>query len=162
MKKFKFRLERLLQIRAHIEKEKQKLLGQAAHKVAAQENYLTELNHCRCHVQEQERHFLGGRLNTHLLSNYSRYYLKLKKNELTGRELLRVLISEREKKRQDLVEATKQKKIYEKIKERKLVSYHRETEMIMQKEQDEMASQMLVHKKSSRLQRELLDNKNSI
>jgi flagellar protein FliJ len=147
MKKFKFRLEPLLQIKAHIEREKQKHLALAARKVVDQETYLHELNRDRQAAQNEQRGYLSGTLNPNLLLNYSRYFLKLKKNELTGSEILKAFRIEREKKRRDLIEATKEKKIYEKLKEHKKDNYQKEMETIIQKEQDDIASKMILRKK---------------
>jgi flagellar FliJ protein len=147
MKKFKFRLEPLLKIKAHIEREKQKHLALAAQQVVAQETYLHELNRDRQAAQNEQRGYLSGMLKPNLLLNYSRYFLKLKKNELTGSEILKVYRIEREKRRQDLLEATKQKKIYEKLKEHKKDSYQKEMETIIRKEQDDIASKMFHRKK---------------
>ncbi len=147
MKKFKFRLEPLLQIKAHIEREKQKHLALAARKVVDQETYLYELNRDRQAAQNEQRGHLSGALKPNLLLNYSRYFLKLKKNELTGFEILKAYRTEREKRRQDLLEATKQKKIYEKLKEHKKDNYQKEIETLIQKEQDDIASKMFHRKK---------------
>jgi flagellar FliJ protein len=150
MKKFKFRLEKALQVKGHLEKEKQKLHGIASRKVLQQERILEELNRDRAKTQAEHRGFLSGEVNPHLLVGYSRYYLKLKKKELTDREILKAFIEEREKKRLELIEATKQKKIYEKLKERKLESHLREIEMATQKDLDDLATKMFIYKKSSR------------
>lgn len=149
MKKFRFRLERILQLKAHIEKEKQKFLALSVHKVANQENLLKDIAFSRIENQNQQRQFLLGKISTSLMSIFSRYYLHLKKNELSGRELLEVYRKEQERKRQDLAEATKGKRIYEKLRERRLENYYKEYERVSQKEQDELASQMLFHKKKS-------------
>jgi flagellar FliJ protein len=151
MKKFKFRLERILQIKKHLEGEKQKSHGLAGQRVVDQERYLSDLDLNRRTVKEEQRDHLMGKLEPNFLVNYSRFYLKLRKQELTGREILKVYITEREKRRQELVKATKQKKIYEKLKERRIEQYNRELELHIQKEQDEMATKMFVHKKSPHL-----------
>jgi flagellar FliJ protein len=159
MKKFKFRLERMLQIKEHLEKERQKEMGLATQKVLNQENYLHRLNQDRQNTQQTLRPFLTGPLHTSQLLNYSRYFIKIKKNELTGREVLKVYCREQEKKRLELLEATKQKKIYEKLKERKRERHLKENELLSQKEQDELATRMFIYNnKSSRGHRELLDD----
>lgn len=159
MKKFRFRLERMLQLKAHREKEKQKLLGAATQKVVNQETALELIGENRRVAQSRQRPHLQGRINTSMMTMYSRYYLQLKKDDLAGHELLNAFEKEREDKRQDLVEATKEKKIYEKLKERRLEAYYKEYKLASQKEQDEVASQMLTHKKSSRASRELSDDR---
>nr|MBN2276244.1 flagellar export protein FliJ [candidate division Zixibacteria bacterium] len=147
MKKFRFRLERMLQLKEHKEKERQKNLAQATQKVVNQENHLAGLGQKRLETQADQRGYLTGRLALTSLTMFSRYYTLLKKNELTGRELLRIYQREQEKKRLDLVSATREKKIYEKLKEKKRQAYDKEMETLQQKEQDEIASQMFIHKK---------------
>jgi len=159
MKKFRFRLEKMLQLKGHVEKEKQKILGQATQKVMDQEKALEEINWRRRNLHDAQRQILLGRINSQALSAYSRYYLRLRKDELSGNELLKVYRSDQAKKRDELVEATKQKKIYEKLKEHKKEAYYKEYSRLTQKAQDELASQMLQHKKSSRANRELPDNR---
>ncbi|MFH2037251.1 MAG: flagellar FliJ family protein [Candidatus Zixiibacteriota bacterium] len=147
MKKFQFRLERVLQLKLHNEKEKQKKLAEAAQKVFNQQEKLAGLVTDRHINQKEQRQCLLGKIDRSLMSNYSRYYLHLKKEEMMGTEMLNALKRAQEKKRLDLIEATREKKSYEKLKERKKEKYHKEAELNLQKEQDEIASQMLLHKK---------------
>jgi flagellar FliJ protein len=159
MKKFRFRLERMLQIKEHLEKERQKEMGLATQKVFNQENYLDSLDQNRQDTQQSLRQFLTGSLSTFQLLNYSRYFIKIKKNELTGREVLKVYQRDQEKKRLELLEATKQKRIYEKLKERKREKHLKEIDLLSQKDQDELATRMFIYNnKSSREHRELLDD----
>ena len=150
MKKFKFRLEPLLRLKEHNEKEKQKTFGLAAHKVARQEDVLHQLSRDRVETQLGQRGHLSGRIDTGRLLIYSRYLGKLKKNELTGREILKAFITDRERKRDELIEATKQKKIFEKLKERRRLAFLHGVEMLTQKEQDDIAAKLFLAKKSSR------------
>ncbi|UCD95222.1 MAG: hypothetical protein JSU69_04000 [Candidatus Zixiibacteriota bacterium] len=159
MKKFKFRLEKILQLKAHKEKECQKRLAVATQKVVKQEGALTHLRKDRVMVQGDQRAVLRGRINASLLSMFSRYYLKLKKDELTGLQMLKAYQGEEAGKRGELVEAGKARKIYEKLKERLFEAYLRDLNLATLKEQDEVASQMLTYKKNSRLSREFLDDR---
>lgn len=147
MKKFRFRLERILQLKLHKEKDKQKNLAEAAQKVFNQEDKLIGINVNRRDNQEKQRDYLIGNIDRSLMSNFSRYYLRLKTDEMMGTEILKALKLKQEEKRLELVEATKEKKSYEKLKERKKEKHQVETEMLLQKEQDELASQMIEHKK---------------
>jgi flagellar FliJ protein len=159
MKKFKFRLEKILQLKAHKEKECQKRLALAARKVVQQEDALIHLRNDRVDVQGEQRAVLRGRVDASLLSMFSRYYLKLKKDELTGLQLLKAYQTDEAGKRGELVEAGKARKIYEKLKERLFEAYLRDLDLNGVKEQDEIASQMLIHKRNSRSSREFLDDR---
>jgi flagellar FliJ protein len=159
MKKFKFRLGKILQLKAHREKECQKRLALATQKVVNQEGALTHLRRSRIMTQGNQRPFLKGQINASLMSMFSRYYLKMKKDELTGLQMLKAFQTEEDGKRAELVEAGKERKIYEKLRERLLEAYLKELNLAAQKEQDEVASQMLMYKRNSRSTRELIDDR---
>lgn len=154
MKKFKFRLEPLLRLKEHQEKDKQKTLALAAQKVLTQEEQLRQIAQKRSETQQSQRDSLSGRLNPGHLLVCSRYLGKLKMNELTGREILKAFIADRERRRLELVEATKQKKIFEKLKERRRNVYISDNERLTQKEQDDIAAKLFLQNKSSRVTRE--------
>jgi len=149
VKKFQYRLEPILRLKAHREKEKQKVHAAAVKKIVDQENSLAAIDRDRRANQNDLKNFLTGPLSLFRLSTYSRYFLKLKKDELTGNELLKVFKKNAEEKRLKLVEATRQRKIYEMLKERRHEEYIRDYELVSQKENDEIASQSWQHKKSS-------------
>ena len=155
MKKFRYRLEPILRLKAHKEKEEQKIHAAAVKKIVDQKNCLAAIDGDRKANQSHLRNYLTGPVSLFRLSTYSRYFLKLKKDELTGNELLKAFQKNAEEKRLKLVEATKQRKIYEKIKERRHEEYIKDYELISQKENDEIASQSLQHKKSSCERQEL-------
>ncbi len=147
MKKFNFRLERILQLKEHTEKEKQKVLALATHKVLTQESKLHQIDWTRQQIQKDQIEHLTGAIDSGRLSIYSRYYLRLKKDELTGIAMLRALRKTQDEKRQELIEATRQKKIFEILKERRKARYYKELELSIQKEQDELASRIIQYKK---------------
>lgn len=147
MKKFRFRLERILQLKAHKEKDKQKNLALSSQKVFNQEEKLQDINTDRIETQTEQNKYLVGLLDSTRLSIYSRYYVRLKKSELAGKEILIAFKKEQDDKRSELVEATRDKKIYEKLKERQHDKYYEDLEREWQKEQDELASQIDQYKK---------------
>ncbi len=148
MKKFKFRLEPILRLKEHREKEKQKIHAAALQQVTNQERSLEDIRNMRSSQQGDMRDHLEGRLNINRLISYNRYFAKLNRDELTGKELLRAFNKNAEDKRLDLVEATKQRRIYEKLRERHRTRHDKGQNLQIQKEQDEIASQMSRHKKT--------------
>jgi flagellar export protein FliJ len=76
------------------------------------------------------------------LSRYTRYFLMLKQRELADRELLGRILREVEKRRGDLIEAAKQRKIYEKLEERHRQRYEAEYNSLVQKETDDLGQKM--------------------
>jgi len=148
MKKFKFRLEPLLKLRAYKEKEEQKVHAAALQKIYNQEDKLVNINTDRFNNQKSLRNILSGCLDLSRLSGYSRYFMKIKKDEYLDREMLKVFQKDTEEKRLKLLEATKQRKIYEKLKEKHHEKYNHEFEQVVQKEQDEIGTQIARQKKT--------------
>ena len=141
MKKFKYRLEALLKVKEHIEKERQKEHAAALQRVQDQMQNLEAIDRNRQATFENQRNSQAGFLNVAEMLIYSRYLIKLKKDTLAGKEVLRALNSEAGKTRTALLEATKEKKIYDKLKEKQHENYLEETHRMETKETDEIGVQ---------------------
>lgn len=139
MKKFHYRLEPVLKIKSHFEKQRQKEHAAALQQVVVQKDRLTQIDSERNATIDYHRDRLVGQLRTSELLSASRYLVKLKRDTLSGAELLRGLEREAEIRRQRLVEATKQKKTHEKLKERKQKQFIDDLEMQGKKQLDEIA-----------------------
>ncbi len=140
MKKFKFRLEPLLRVKAHLEKERQKEHAVALQRVHAQQEHLYRLDVTRVGVMERQRQTQSAPVSAAHMLLFSRYYLKLKRDMITGAELLRGLEGEAEKRRKLLVEASRERKMYDKLKERQQVKFNLSVELITNKQNDEIAA----------------------
>jgi len=140
MKKFKYRLETLLKVKTQVEKEKQRQHALTLQKVYDQKNLLTQIDHTRQENMNRQRDYLIGSLSLAEMLIYSRYFLKLKRDTVAGREILIGLEKEEDKKRQDLVQASKERKIYDKLKEKQREKYNAEIELTEKKELDEVAT----------------------
>ena len=139
MKKFKFRLAPLLKVKSHIEKQRQKDHAAAVDLVLRQRRFL-EMIHSECQsTAESQRSVLAGHFSATRLLACSRYFLKLKKDTLTGTELLRGLEREAEKRRRALVAASRERQVYEKLEEKQRIRYFKDMERSEQKETDEIA-----------------------
>ncbi len=138
MRAFKYRFEKILTYRRHQEKQRQRDLAAARELERAQRDKIVGLRHCQEETQTQRRNFLVGHIETARLSGYYRYFLKLQQLEAASREMLRHVIKEVNKRREALVEASREKKIYEKLKERHREKFQREYTLYMQKETDEI------------------------
>jgi len=148
MKKFSFRLEKILQIKAYIEKEKQKSHSLARKKVVDQKAALRAIDFERTKTHNYQRRDAGRILQSDRLLVFSRYCLRLRKNEIAAGEMLRALEKTRKKKQNELLEATRQKKIYEKLKDKRRQAYLDDMKLLMQKEQDELSANFDRHKKT--------------
>ncbi len=139
MKKFAYRLEPVLKMKAHVEKQRQKEHAVAMQQVYIQQDKLESIAAEKQQTFESQRQRMTGPLRPHQLLVASRYLVKLKRDTLTGTELLRALEREAEVRRMRLVEATKQKKIHEKLKEKLQKKFVDEIETHEKKELDEIA-----------------------
>ncbi|HWR81828.1 MAG TPA: flagellar FliJ family protein [Candidatus Deferrimicrobium sp.] len=139
MKKFKYRLEPLLKAKEHIEKEKQKQHALALNQVFSQQRELSHLDQRQQGTFELQRQNMCGSLSMADMLVYARYILKLKRELLAGRELLRALERTERGKLDALLEASKERKIYEKLKEHRQEQFYRLVESLATKETDEAA-----------------------
>jgi flagellar FliJ protein len=147
MKKFQYRLEPLLKIKSHVEKQRQKEHAAALMQVYRQQEALAEIETLRQQTLQRQAGRLSGRVSSVELQMAARYFGKLKRDTLTGKELLRGLETEAERRRVKLTEATKEKKIFEKLKERQQQKYTNELNLNERKELDEIAGNGFIYRR---------------
>ncbi len=138
-KKFKFRLDPLLKIREHREKERQKEHAAAVGEVRRQKSQIGALDHERIGTLDHQRQKSVGRLSVAEALICSRYLMKLKRERMASVELLHACEEGAEQKRRKLVEAARDRKIFELLKEKQQLRHSREAEKQEQKELDEVA-----------------------
>ncbi len=148
MKKFKYRLESLLKIKEHIEKEKQKALAHAMGKVSEQQNSLDSIDKDRVGTLDGQRSTLSGRISLAEALVYSRYLLKLKRDSFQGGELLSVLENKAEDRRVELVGASRERQIYDKLKEKLKERHISDLKEAERKQVDEMATTHFIRNRS--------------
>jgi len=148
-KKFKFRLAPLLKIREHREKERQREHATAVDQVLAQKDKLLQVDQAKLRTLDEQREHLGGKISVAEALIFSRYLMKLKRDRLTGNEILRGLEKEAERRRARLVEAARERKVFELLKEKQMARYKAALEKADQKELDEIASITFVRNKST-------------
>ncbi|MBD3258131.1 flagellar export protein FliJ [candidate division GN15 bacterium] len=139
-KKFKYRFEPMLKVKEHKEKEKQKLLAQVTQEVVSQEQRLTSIDGKRESTIDYQRKRLAGKISVAETLLASRYMVRLKKERVAGEEFLEGLKRVEDERRQELLEAAKQRKIYEMLKEKQQERHRRKLEKAEQKDIDEIAT----------------------
>ena len=150
-KKFKFRLEPLLKLRKHREKERQKEHAEARAKVYEQESSLQNMDRHRLTTLDTQRKRLTGSISVAETLICSRYLVKLKRDRLAGNELLHGLRKEEETRRDKLVSSARERKIFEMLREKQEKKHLDEIHKADQKELDEIASMAdQRHKKKGR------------
>ncbi len=137
MKKFRFRLEALLKVRSEIEKQKQRELAEVHRRIILQQEKLAGLDQEQLSAQNSQRENLSGKITVSQMLLYTRYFMKLKRQKISDKELLRVLDFDFEKKRQSLLAASIERKKYEKLKEMQKTQYLAEFNKQSAKEADE-------------------------
>jgi len=139
MKKFRYRLQALLKMKEHIEKERQKELATSLIRVQNQQRRLGELEDSRYRSYDRQRAVTAERFSVAEMLVVSRFIHRLKRESVMGAELLKVLKKDEDNKRQHLLEATKERRKYEKLKERQSERHYKEAESTLTKESDEIA-----------------------
>ena len=139
VKKFKYRLQALLRVKEHIEKERQKDHAIALKNVHRQNDELDRIAGSRSENLSAQRGQMTLHVSVAEMLIYSRYLARLKREQLAGDELLHVLEGEAEGKRVELVAASKDRRILEKLKEKQSDKHHAEIDQALTKENDEIA-----------------------
>lgn len=140
MKKFQYRLQSILRIKEHIETERQKEFATAAQQVQNQTKSLQQINRLQSSTCDRQRRSTRKCISLAEMLVYTRYLVKLKRDRITGNEVLKALNQTVEEKRALLVVAAKERKIYQKLKEKRQEDFDKEVEADARKESDEIAS----------------------
>ncbi len=140
MKKFKYRFEPLLKVKSEIEKQRQKEFALVKQKVNGQTQKIQQTNKSFSNSLDRQRQEQLSKISVAEMLVYGRYYVKLKKENLSNNEMLKALNVELEKTRKSLVESTTEKKKYEKLKENLLIRYKSDFTKAETKDNDEIAS----------------------
>ena len=140
MKKFKYRFEPLLKVKSEIEKQKQKEFAQVKQKVNSQTQKIQQVDKNFDNSLNKQRQVQKNKISVAEMLVYGRYFVKLKRENITNNEILKALDEDLEKKRKSLVESTTEKKKYEKLKENLLIRYKSDFTKAETKDNDETAS----------------------
>lgn len=141
MKKYRNRLEFLLRLKKHREKECQREHVEAMRLVHKQKDQISELDLKRSLATHSQR--TQAECSTLTMSKLlcaARYVSKLKTERMALTEICRGLERQAEVKRVKLLLAARERQIQEKLKERSYARYLKEIGLLEQKEMDEIAS----------------------
>lgn len=137
MKKFRYRLQALLKLREHVERERQKELAAASLKVQDQQHLVQGIYARTESALENKREHQTGKIDLTDMQLFSRFLYRLKRDTIGGEEILRALKKAESQRRQALLEAAREKKIYEKLKERQQTQFYKDFETAATREADE-------------------------
>ena len=140
MKKFKYRFEPLRKVKSEIEKQKQKEFAMVKQKVNNQTQKIKQTDKNFNNSLDRQRQEQANKISVAEMLVYGRYFVKLKRENITNNEMLSALNVELEKKRKSLIESTTEKKKYEKLKENLLIRFKSDFTKAETKDNDETAS----------------------
>jgi flagellar protein FliJ len=148
MKKFNYRLERILQYKLQVEEQRRRELTERIDELNIQNNLLIKLTRDRESYLSKYSAQFRGHIDVTILKNTRRYLDKLHRELVL--QAKKVIEAEKkvEKVRAVLLEAMKDRKKYENLKARKLKSYTKEINLAEQKTLDEFGSQAFSRKSS--------------
>ena len=149
MKKFSFRLEKLLRLKERAEQIKLQKHEEARRRVREQEAALSALERERLANNDRQRKIMSGGIDVIRLRTYSRYYHKLRGDRLAGEGLRSTLIKDQHAKHSQLVAAARERKTLERYREKSEARYLAEVERHERAELDELATQRFIHEKTS-------------
>lgn len=148
MKKFSFRLEKLMRLKERVERLKLQAHEESRRRVQTQERLLTALEWERQSSNRRQREAMSGRLDVSQLRGYSRYYHKLRADRLTGEGLRQTLVKDQHAKHRELVAAARERKSLERFKEKARSRFIAEIERAERIELDELSAQRYILEKN--------------
>jgi len=124
MKKFKFRLEKVMDMRAEAERQRQMALAEARMKVEAEEQRLQSLHETVTSEKNAiELLRTGGAIKPREINAHYQYIRRLKLDIDHQRQNIFKAKQEQELRRQELLEAAKERKMLENLKDRQREAY---------------------------------------
>ncbi|MDD3151193.1 MAG: flagellar export protein FliJ [Candidatus Gastranaerophilales bacterium] len=151
MKNFKFRMQSVLEAREKIQENKELELAKILNILKEQQNYLKSLENSRQNTVMSLEKILdkGSKINFMHIKNHQDYIEKLKGDILNQQQTIANTQIEVNAKKQDLIEAMKDKTIIEKLKEKDYKAFLKEQERLDFIQIDEIATGKYAKKQTS-------------
>lgn len=140
MKRFRFRLERILRYKIQVEERKKQVLSARNNEVRLEKNHLEGLNDRNVSYRNRYSSLFRGKLNILGLRLSQRYLDKLYHDIINQKDKVRKSEEKAEQARKQLRTAMCNRKKYERLKEKRKLEYEYEAGRHEQKELDEIAS----------------------
>ncbi len=139
MKKFKFKLETVLNVKERKEEQlKHELLKLQALKIQ-EEQFLAEVKEKRAYISREKSNENKKGTDIQSLIHFEQYLGVLLKKIDDAKKNIKVLEKKADIKREEVVEASREKKVFEKLKEKQFGEFQRVVNENEQKVLDEMA-----------------------
>lgn len=137
---FAFKLNGLLKVKEKIEEQKKIELGKALSSLSYEEEKLNEIKNRRVQVIESQREAVKNVVNIAnytQMNNFIKQLDKQEQHQLVKIKQAEIIVNER---KEELMEAMKERKSLEKLKENEQIAYNKEVLMKEQKIVDEIVS----------------------
>ena len=145
-KRFRFGLQKVLDLREHKEEEKAIELGKAKAELQKKEQELNRLSTEKERLMNETKWYQTEQLNLNAIRVAESYVEQLNKTIKLTKKQVNEKSKKVEIKRTELLSAVKDKKIVEKLREKKIEEYKREIAHQERKNEDELAIRMTSRK----------------
>ncbi|UCC80865.1 MAG: flagellar export protein FliJ [Candidatus Zixiibacteriota bacterium] len=144
MKRFRFRLEKILRYKIQVEERKKQILSERNNELRIEKTHLEGLNNRNASYRDRYSSLFRGKLNIPGLGFSYRYLEKLYRDIINQKDKVRKSEEKSDQARKQLRVAMRDRKKYEKLKQRRRREYEYEAGREEQKELDEIASRPAV------------------
>jgi len=150
MRRFRFRFQRILEIKGRVEEVCRSALGEAVAVLNQEQDRLAELEGMRQVYRQGSERLPAAQLDPALLGLNASFLLRLQREIREQQEHIRRVEAIVEDKRQKLLAATKERRVFEILKERDMEGHRREWKRQEQNLLDEAGKQLFVRRASER------------
>ena len=140
MNRFRFRFESVLRFREIIEERKKRYFGIALNHLTHEEKRFSQIKNSIIRHEKLREQSGKGKISAHDLKNKFNFAQQLDKKHETQKKHVEKAEEALEEKRNEVVESTKQKKIFERLKEHEYKQYEHEVRKEEQTLIDELSS----------------------
>jgi len=126
MRRFKFRFQRLLELKESLEQSRQAALAEALARSRAEQERLDQLQHTRDSYLRDGVPGPGFAVSTELLTLGAHFSQRLEREIVEQREQLRQVDTVVAQRREELLEATKERRVFEILREKAARVHHRQ------------------------------------
>jgi flagellar FliJ protein len=148
MKKFRFPLQALLEVKSRKEDEKKRELAQVNARLLEEQNELQEIENQWNRLQEEERMRRQKGSSAEAMGRAVQYRIYLEQKGIAQDGVIRNVLAAREEKRQELVKASQEKKALENIRDRRQETWKQDYNRQQTKVLDDLCQIQFVRKQA--------------
>ncbi len=150
MRQFAYRFQRVLEIKGRMEDARKAALGEVVSVLNREEETLRDLQDTRRRCLQAGRFQPAAPVNANLLDVQASYLQRLKRECGEKQEQIRQVESVVEEKRKDLMEATKERRVFEILREQREETYKREQKRQERRLLDDVGTQLYLRRRNER------------